>query len=68
MSSGLNWYTLSPMQRESLHMVANKIARIVVGNPDFKDHWDDIAGYARLISREMEDETSRTEGAARDAP
>ena len=34
-------------------MIAHKIGRILAGNPDFKDHWDDIAGYAVLISQRV---------------
>lgn len=29
-------------------MILNKIARIIYGDPNFADHWDDIAGYAML--------------------
>lgn len=38
------------MMRESLHMIAHKIGRIMAGDPDFRDHWDDIAGYAKLVA------------------
>lgn len=47
---------LSPMhtfQRESLDMIANKIARICCGDPDYIDSWDDIAGYAQLVANEL---------------
>lgn len=44
------WRKLNFCQREALAMFAHKIARILVGNPHFKDHWDDIAGYATLVS------------------
>ena len=36
--------------RESLEMIAHKIGRILAGDPDFRDHWDDIAGYAKLVA------------------
>lgn len=39
---------LTPSQREALDMIAVKMSRIIVGNPNFPDHWQDIAGYARL--------------------
>lgn len=39
---------LNAVQRESLDLIATKIARILSGDPDHADHWDDIAGYARL--------------------
>ena len=40
----------SDIQRESLEMIALKIGRILAGDPDFRDHWDDIAGYAKLVA------------------
>ena len=43
-----NWHTLTPRQRIALNLIALKISRILTGNPDFKDHWDDIVGYAML--------------------
>lgn len=39
---------LSPSQKESLDMICNKIARIICGDPEYKDSWADIAGYATL--------------------
>ena len=46
---------LTSTQLESLDMILHKIGRIVAGNPNHKDHWDDIAGYAILISKELEE-------------
>jgi hypothetical protein len=37
-------------------MIAMKIARILSGNSNFADHWEDIEGYARLVSNELERE------------
>ena len=31
-------------------MIALKLSRILSGQSNFKDHWDDIAGYAKLAS------------------
>ena len=36
------------VQREALEMIAQKIARILNGDPNYKDNWHDIQGYARL--------------------
>jgi len=44
------WEKLSDEQKESLSMIAHKIGRILAGDPDFRDHWDDIAGYAKLAA------------------
>lgn len=43
-----NWKKLHDHERETLHMIAHKIGRILAGDPHFVDHWDDIAGYAKL--------------------
>lgn len=42
---------LSQDQRETLEMIAHKLGRILAGNPDFFDHWHDIAGYATLSAK-----------------
>lgn len=53
MRTGKNWEALSDIQKESLEMNAHKIGRILSGNPNHQDHWDDIAGYAKLISQRL---------------
>ena len=45
---------LTPVQRESIDMILTKLSRICSGNSDHADHWDDIAGYAKLASKELE--------------
>lgn len=54
MSSG--WDHLTNEQAEALEMISMKIARILSGNPNFSDHWEDIEGYSRLVSNELERE------------
>lgn len=39
---------MSERQKESLEMIATKLARIMCGNPHEDDHFRDIAGYALL--------------------
>lgn len=39
---------LKPRQREALDLIATKMARIVCGDPNKSDHWEDIIGYAAL--------------------
>ena len=51
--SGDNYESLSACQIESLHMIANKMARIVNGDANYPDSWHDIAGYATLIVKEL---------------
>ena len=49
-----NWVGLKPSQKEALQSIATKISRILHGNPDERDHWADIAGYADLIVAEID--------------
>lgn len=46
------WDNLTASQREALEMIVHKIGRILAGNPSYKDHWDDIAGYATLVAEQ----------------
>ena len=41
---------LGDVHVEALDMIALKLSRILSGQANFKDHWDDIAGYAKLAS------------------
>lgn len=45
-----DWNALHPVHRESMEMIALKLSRILSGQAMFKDHWDDIAGYASLAA------------------
>lgn len=49
------WSAMSHVQREALDVIALKISRILSGQSFFTDHWDDIAGYAALASREIQE-------------
>ena len=40
-------------QRSALDMICMKIARIVNGDPGYIDNWDDIQGYAKLVSDQL---------------
>ena len=42
------WRNLSDDKRQALEVIADKIGRILTGNPEYKDNWHDIAGYATL--------------------
>lgn len=46
--SSPGWARLTDRQRDALDMFGAKVGRILSGDPNFPDHWDDIAGYARL--------------------
>ena len=47
------WKVISDSQREALEMIAHKIGRILNGDPNYRDSWDDIAGYATLVAKEL---------------
>lgn len=45
------WKNLRLAQQEALDMIQHKIGRILNGDPDYIDNWDDIAGYSQLVSK-----------------
>jgi len=47
------WVTLSDMQRETVEMILHKISIIVNGDPNYKDSWTDIIGYAKLVEKTL---------------
>ena len=52
-----NYYTMPDYARESLDMIANKMARLLNGNYYLNDTWHDISGYSALVvmtNQEME--------------
>lgn len=53
MRQSTNWDRLRPSHVEALEMICHKIGRIINGDPDYPDSWDDIAGYATLVSKEL---------------
>lgn len=50
------WGGLPGAMKESIDMILHKIARVLNGNPHYKDNWVDISGYATLVSRELDDD------------
>jgi hypothetical protein len=56
LQSGVTYKRLRGFQREALNIIFQKISRIVNGDPDYKDNWVDIAGYATLVAKELNDE------------
>ena len=47
---GPRWGSLTNDMAEALEVIAMKMSRIVHGDPNHIDSWDDIAGYARLVA------------------
>jgi hypothetical protein len=49
-----NWDALPDDMKECLEMVAHKIGRILNGDPQYRDSWDDIMGYVKLVVDRLE--------------
>ena len=43
------WASLPDTHKQALEVIADKIARILSGDPNYADNWHDIQGYARLV-------------------
>ncbi len=52
------WRLLSNDKKEALEMLAHKIGRILNGDPEYRDSWHDISGYARLVEQTLEDDVN----------
>lgn len=50
-----NWDTLTNDKKEALEMIVHKIGRILDGDPEYKDSWTDIIGYATRVEETLED-------------
>jgi hypothetical protein len=46
-----SWDRMPPEHREALDHLAGKLSRILSGQSDFADHWNDIEGYAGLAKK-----------------
>lgn len=59
-----NWDQMPCYMRESVHLIQQKVARIICGDPFERDHWVDIMGYAALVLRELDrlQEEGRNDG------
>jgi hypothetical protein len=44
---------LAADQKQALATIADKIARVLNGDPDYVDNWHDIAGYAALVEQRL---------------
>jgi hypothetical protein len=53
--SGEGWARCNAVQRQALTVIADKIARILNGDPNYADNWHDIQGYAKLVEDRLED-------------
>lgn len=53
MRSAPKWDQLDPDMKQALSVIADKIARILNGDPFYGDNWHDIAGYSLLIENRI---------------
>ena len=53
MRTSRNWNRLDVAQAQALEVIADKVARILCGDPSFPDHWQDGAGYFELVVRDL---------------
>ncbi len=56
MMGAYSWKYLKPCQAQALEVIADKIARILNGDPDYDDNWIDIMGYSQLVLNEIKKE------------
>lgn len=45
-----HWEDLPLDVREGLDYIAGKMSRIVTGDPEYLDNWDDIGGFAKIVT------------------
>ena len=49
MRAAPKWNDLPAMHKQALTVIADKIARVLNGDPNYADNWHDIQGYAKLV-------------------
>ncbi len=54
---------LNPIQREALEMIAVKMSRLLTKNSFHVDGWQDIAGYATLVVKDLGKTSTRLQTA-----
>lgn len=60
-SQGKNWSKFSDVQTLATRMILHKLSRALSGDHNHVDTWEDIAGYAELVVRDLREE-ERTRG------
>jgi len=58
-SALVGWMRLSAVQKHALTVIADKIARILSGDPNYADNWHDIQGYAKLVEDRLPNDDNR---------
>jgi hypothetical protein len=60
MREQLGWSRLADDQKQALTVIADKIARMLNGDPNYIDNWHDIIGYAKLVESRLEGEQAKS--------
>jgi hypothetical protein len=50
---GISWADMPYHMQEALDLIASKIARMLSGDPMYRDSWHDIVGYATLVEQRL---------------
>jgi hypothetical protein len=53
MQASAGWQKLDNVKKQALQVIADKIARILNGDPSYADNWHDIQGYTRLVEERL---------------
>lgn len=59
MRRAMGWTALAADQKQALTVIADKIARMLNGDPDYLDNWHDIIGYAKLVETRLQGEQEK---------
>ncbi len=60
MSATEGWERLNPSQAQALEVIADKISRMLNGDPNYDDNWQDIIGYSQLVLDEIYEHDGQT--------
>lgn len=60
--SAPKWNELNATKKEALEMVMHKVARVLNGDSDYLDNYNDMIGYTQLMINEIEDKKSIKNG------
>lgn len=58
MRAAPGWVRLAPDQKQALSVIADKIARMLNGDPNYVDNWHDIIGYSKLVETRLNGEAA----------
>jgi len=57
-----SWSSMTTDKKQALETIADKIARMLNGDPNYDDNWVDIIGYSQLVLNELKGKKTRNKG------